>query len=75
MKFKQILLTNLLLFGFILGIHEGKVALWKENHKKPVKVFPYQASLLPEEDQKRLQEGVYVESLGALYKLIQDYFS
>ena len=75
MKFKQILLTNLLLFGFILGIHEGKVALWKDGQKKPVTVFPYQASTLPEADQQRLKEGIHVDSLGELYKLIEDYFS
>lgn len=75
MKFKQILLTNLLLFGFILGIHEGKVALWKDGQKKPVKVFPYQASMLPEVDQKRLEKGIHVDSLNELYEMIQDYFS
>lgn len=75
MKFRKILLTNLLLFGFILGIHEGKVALWKDGVKRPVKVFPYQASMFPEEDQKRLQQGIHVESLNELYKMIEDYFS
>lgn len=74
MKFSQIL-SNLLIFGFLLGIHEGKVALWKDNRKEPVKVFPYEASKLPEADQQRLREGVHVDSLNELYKLIQDYFS
>ena len=48
---KQRILTNLVLFGFILGIHEGRIALWKDNQDKPMKVFPYQASILPEKDQ------------------------
>ena len=72
---KRAILANILLFGFLLGIHEGKVALWKDNHKKPIKVFPYAASQLPEADQKRLEQGVHVDSLGELYSLIQDYFS
>ena len=75
MKFKQILLTNLLLFGFILGIHEGKIALWKDNKKDPIKVFPYQASMLPEVDQKRLEAGIHADSLSELYKMVQDYLS
>ena len=72
---KRTLLMNLLLLGFILGIHEGKVALWRDGGNKPIKVFPYQASLLPQADQKRLQDGVHVENLNELRKLIEDYFS
>ncbi len=72
---KRTILANILLIGFILGIHEGRVALWKDNQKDPIKVFPYQASMFPEEDQKRLEAGVHVDSLNELYKLIQDYFS
>ena len=72
---KRKLALNLLLIGFILGIHDGKVALWKDNQSKPIKVFPYQASTLPEPDQQRLAEGVHVDSLKELYKLIEDYFS
>ena len=71
----QRLLTNVVLFGFILGIHEGRIALWKDNQKKPIKVFPYQASMLPEADQKRLEKGIHVESLNELYKLVEDYLS
>lgn len=69
------MLTNLVLFGFILGIHEGRVALWKDNQKEPMKVFPYQASMLPEADQKRLEQGIHVDSLSELYKLVEDYLS
>ena len=73
--FKRVIATNLLLFGFILGIHEGKIALWKDNQSKPMKVFPYQASILPEADQQRLEKGIHVDSLSELYKLVEDYLS
>lgn len=73
--FKRVFITNLLLLGFIVGIHEGKIALWKDNQKKPLKVFPYQASMLPEADQERLRQGIYVDSLSELYKLAEDYLS
>lgn len=72
---KRTILANILLFGFILGIHEGRIALWKDNQKNPMKVFPYQASMLPEEDQKRLEQGIHVDSLNELYKLVEDYLS
>ena len=29
---KQTVLANILLIGFILGIHEGRIALWKDDH-------------------------------------------
>ena len=72
---KHALITTVLLFGFILGIHKGNVALWKDGMKEPIKVFPYQASQLPQADQQRLQQGVHVDSISQLRKLIQDYFS
>ena len=74
MKNRRIL-TNLVIFGFILGIHEGRIALWKDNHKEPMKIFPYQASMLPEADQERLEQGIHVDSLSELYKLVEDYLS
>ena len=72
---KQKIIANIMLFGFLLGVYEGKIALWRDNQKKPMKVFPYQASMLPEEDQKRLEEGIHVDSLRELHKLVEDYLS
>lgn len=74
MKRRNIIMS-ILLFGFILGVYEGKVALWKDNQKKPMKVFPYQVSILPQADQQRLQQGIHVDSLNELYKLVEDYLS
>ena len=65
----------IVLLGFLLGIHEGKVALWKDNDPQPIKVFPYQAELLPEADQKALEKGIPVESIRQLRQMIEDYFS
>ena len=72
---KRTVLANIALFGFLLGIYEGKVALWKDNKKEPIKVFPYNASMLPEADQQRLKQWVHVDSLSELYALVEDYFS
>ena len=69
------LLYHFVLFGFLLGIHQGKIALWRDNQKEPMKVLPVQVSMLPEEDQKLLQKGIHVDSLGQLYRLLEDYLS
>ena len=65
----------IVLLGFLLGIHEGKIALWKDNDPEPVKIFSYRAELLPEEDQKALKKGIKVENTRQLQQLIEDYFS
>lgn len=65
----------IVLLGFLLGIHEGKIALWKENDPEPMQVFPYRAELLPEADQKALKKGIRFENIRQLQSLIEDYFS
>lgn len=66
---------SIVLLGFLLGIHEGKIALWKDNDPEPIQVFPYPADMLPESDQKALKKGIHVENTRQLQDLIQDYFS
>lgn len=66
---------SLVLLGFLLGIHEGKIALWRENDPEPMQVFPYRAELLPEADQIALKKGIRVESIRQLRSLVEDYLS
>lgn len=72
---KRAILLNMLLLGFLLGIYEGKIALWRNNEPEPIQVFPYRASMLPKADQKALQKGIAIDNLDQLQKLIQDYLS
>ena len=72
---KQKILCNILIFGFLLGVYEGKIALWKDNQVKPMRVFPVQVSILPEADQKTLQKGIRVNNLSQLYRMLEDYLS
>ena len=65
----------IVLLGFLLGIHEGKIALWKDNDPEPMRVFPYRAELLPDEDQKALKKGIKVENARQLQQLLEDYLS
>ncbi len=66
-------LCTIALLGFLLGIHNGRVALWKDQDPKPVRVFPYYASALPPEAQKALKAGIPLESMEDLEALIKKY--
>ena len=69
------LLSILFLFGFLLGIHQGKVAIWKDDDPEPMRVFPYSAQLLPPADRRALEEGLRFESKEDLIRVITDYLS
>ena len=72
---KLSILYSILCFGFLLGIYEGKIALWKDNDPTPYKVFPYYAAMLPREDRNALKKGIYLENEDQLRKLVEDYLS
>ena len=68
------ILCYLLALGFLLGIKDGKIALWKDGESQP-RIFPYRAETLPEADQKRLEEGIRIEDGTKLAQLLEDYLS
>jgi hypothetical protein len=72
---KLSIIYGMLLFGFILGIHEGRIALWKDNDPEPYKVFPYYASMLPRKDRNALKKGIYLENEDQLRQLVEEYLS
>lgn len=65
----------LLAAGMLLGIHNGYIALWQGEDPEPVQVFPYKASMLPQQDQSRLSEGISIHSSDELNRLLEDYLS
>ena len=73
MKYEKLLAA--LALTFLLGIHDGYIALWKEGNPEPAEVFPYKAELLPEADQKRLEAGIRINSKKDLLQLMEDYLS
>ena len=64
-----------LLFGFLLGVHDGRIALWKDEQPEPVKIFPYHARMLPAADRRALEEGIRFDSAEDLVRLLDDYLS
>ncbi len=68
-------ILSLVLLGFLVGIRDGYIALWKDGQPEPVRVFPYQARMLPEADRKQLEQGIYIEDEQKLVELLEDYLS
>lgn len=64
-----------LIFGFLLGIHQGKIALWEGDDPEPIAVFPYSAETLPQADQMRLRNGIRIETKDQLIQMIENYCS
>ena len=64
-----------LLAGYLLGIHNGFLAVWKDEDPQPVRVYPYRASMFPPEDQKMLRRGISVHSSQELTRRIEDFCS
>lgn len=64
-----------LIFGFLLGISDGYIALWKDGTEEPLQVFPYHARLLPLADQQALEKGIPIDTPEELNRLMEDYLS
>lgn len=66
---------TILLLGFLLGIHEGKIALWKDNDPTPMRIFPYEVSQLSEAEQQALKKGIRADDLAQLKRMLKDRLS
>ena len=69
---KRRLLSRILLFGFLLGIYHGRIAVWQEPDPEPAKVFPYYAAVLPSQIRDALRHGLRVEPGTDLYVLVEN---
>ena len=72
---KMFILYSMVLVGFLLGIHGGRIALWEDGNPEPVKVFPYSAQLLPRKDRQALEKGIHFDTQEELAQRIEDYLS
>ncbi len=68
-------LCSIVLFGFLLGIQDGRIALWKDGEKEPWRVFPYPVAALPAETQQALRNGIPIDSTEDLDRLLENLLS
>ena len=59
----------------ILGVFEGKLALFAGKSHYPNIVYDFYVRNLPQEDQNRLFEGISVSSESELESLLEDFMS
>ena len=64
-----------LAIGFLLGVYEGHIALWKDGSAEPAEVFPFRVEMLPPADQNKLCDGIRIKNPEQLAGLIEDYLS
>lgn len=72
---KLAILYCMTILGFLLGIHNGRVAVWQDGKKDPIKVFPYSAKLLPAKDRELLEKGLHFDTKEEMIRRIEDYLS
>lgn len=58
-----------------LGIHRGKLALWKAGDPYPQTVYPCSVTSLPEADRALLEEGIPIRSREELTARLEDLLS
>ena len=74
MKRKMTHMTALLLLpGFLLGIHRGKVTLWRSGSSRPEQIYDIRADTLPPADQVLLRRGIAVETAEELWAILENY--
>ena len=72
---KRHLIPQLLLLTILLGIHNGRIAMWKDQDPEPVRIFPYSAAALPPNLRDALQKGITIDSEDDLQQLLENFLS
>lgn len=66
-------MSFLIMTGFMLGIKDGYIALWKGEDPQPCRIFSIKAETLPLSDQLRLRHGIRIDSRQQLLALAEDF--
>lgn len=64
-----------MLWGFLLGVHNGRIALWKGQDPQPYRVYPCPVCVLPREEQAALRRGIRIDTMEDLDKFLENFLS
>ena len=66
-------ICSALLMSFLLGSYNGRLALWKGEDPTPCKVFPCPIIVLPGAVQEQLRNGIRLETIEDVNRLLKQY--
>lgn len=69
------ILYSIALLTILLGIHNGQIAVWKDDDPQPFLILPYKADMLPVKDRIALNKGIRFDSFQDLEQILQDYLT
>ena len=76
---KQKLLAQIcccgVILSFFLGVHDGRLAMWKDEDPTPCRVFPCPVVLLPKPVQQILKSGIRLETMEDVNRLLESFLS
>lgn len=76
---KQRMLSHLccgvIMLSFLLGVHNGRLAMWKDEDPTPCKVFPCPIVVLPGPVQEQLKSGIRLETIEDVNRLLENFLS
>ena len=65
----------LALAGFLLGLRNGRLTLWREGVEHPEQIYDIREDSLPPADRLQLRRGIRVETRQELWELLENYLS
>ena len=66
-------LSLTLVCGFLLGIYEGRLTLWRDGEDRPEQIYDIRADSLPPADRLQLSRGIRVQSREEVWQLLENY--
>ena len=66
-------LSLTLVCGFLLGIHEGRLTLWRDGEDRPEQIYDIRADSLPPADRLQLSRGIRARSREEVWQLLENY--
>ena len=66
-------LSLTLVCGFLLGIHEGRLTLWRDGEDRPEQIYDIRADSLPPADRLQLRRGIRAQSREEVWQLLENY--
>lgn len=61
------------ILGLLLGIYEGRLALWTSDTVRPYQIFDIREDSLPPADRLQLRQGIPLTSREELWEILENF--